>query len=290
MRLKKKSLKKTKETKKNGNSGQRKKNPRTFRVYFENFKLIGSLVLTITLLGVGTFSDYPSQIYHALLQGIYNKSAKIGFKLEEIVVQGRSKTEQEALLKALNIKRGDAILAIDLETLRFEIEKLEWVRSATVIRQLPNILYIKITERNPIAIWQNNQKLYLVDEDSTPIYTDSNIQNYGKLPIVVGEGAPAKTPEIVKTVKEYPKIFENLQALCRIRERRWNIFLTSGMVVKLSDENLKEGLNNLEKLLNENRITDSVKEIDLRPKDRFFVKVTPEVVTNIKNSRKGKKT
>lgn len=288
MRLKKNSSKKSKNTQQTTSRNQRKKNSRTLRVYLAYFKAIGLALCLLIITSICIFSDYPTKFFEAVLQGIYTKSARIGFKLEEVIVQGRNKTDQETLLKALNIKRGDAILAINLEALRFKIEKLEWVRSATIIRQLPNILYIKIIERNPIAIWQNNQKIYLVDEDGTPIYTN-NQQNY-KLPIVVGEGAPAKTPEILEIIKNYPKVFENLQAICRIRERRWNLFLTGNMAVKLSDNSLKDSLANLEQLLNDNRICNDVKEIDLRPNERFFIKVTPEVVEKIKNNRKGKKT
>lgn len=288
MRLKKNSQKKNKSVRKTSDTNQRKKNSRTLRVYFAYFKAIGFTVLALTIASICMFSNYPDKFYNALLQGVYAKSAKIGFKVEEVVVQGRSKTDQDTLLKSINVKRGDAILAIHLEELRFQIEKLEWVRSATVIRQLPNILYVKIIERSPIAIWQNNQKIYLIDEDGTPIYTKN--QPNDKLPVIVGEGAPAKTPEILERIKSYPKISENMQALCRIRERRWNLFLTGHIVVKLSDATLKESLETLEQLLNENRISADVKEIDLRPNERFFVKVTPAIVEQIKNSRKGKKT
>lgn len=289
MRLKKNSSKKTKNTKQTAITSQRKKNYRTLRVYLAYFKAISLSLFLIIITSVFAFSDYPTKFFEAVLQGIYAKSTNIGFKIEEVVVQGRNKTDQDILLKAIDIKRGDPILAINLEALRLKIERLEWVREATVIRQLPNILYIKITERNPIAIWQNNQKIYLVDEDGTPIYINQNQQNY-KLPVVVGEGAPPKTPGILEIIKTYPNIFEKLHALCRIRERRWNLFLNNNIVVKLSDTNLKESLSILEQLLNENRIAEDVKEIDFRPSERFFVKVNPEVVEKIKNSRKGKKT
>lgn len=289
MRLKKSTSKNNQAKKQTNNSRQRKKNPRTIRVYFAYIKVAAFLVLSIAIFIVSFFSNYPSKFYESLLQGVYAKSSRIGFQLKEIVVQGRSKTEQDSLLKAINIKRGDPILAINLEELRLKIEKLEWIRSATVIRQLPDILYIKIIERSPIAIWQNNQKKYLIDSDGTPIHIH-NQQNDGKLPLVVGEGAPLKTPEILEIIKKYPKISENLTALCRIRERRWNLFLTGNVIVKLSDDHLKDGLITLEKLIDENRITNDVKEIDLRTNDRFFVKVTPDVIEKIKNSRKGKKT
>ena len=265
----------------------RKKNARSMRVYANHIRffvgfLIVSAITTIWFLG------YPQHLYSSSLKGLQQFSTSLGFRVQEIVVQGRVNTQQQDLMKALQIDRGDPIFSIDLQQTRFRLEKLEWVRRATVVRRLPELIHIKIQERHPIAIWQHHNQFHLVDEDGTAILT-KNHRHYGVLPLVVGEGAPQKSPDILKVLNDFPNIQKNLQALSRVRDRRWNIYLVGGVLVKLSDRSLKQGLAVLEKLLSEQRLSvNNVNEIDLRTPERYFLRVTSETIQRIKAGRKGR--
>ena len=109
------------------------------------------------------------------------------------------------------------------------------------------------------------------------------------MPLVVGEGAPQKSPDILKILMKFPNIQKNLQALSRVHERRWNIYLVGGVLVKLSDHSLNQGLALLELLLTEQRLSvKNVQEVDLRSPERYFLRVTPETIQKIKSNRKGK--
>jgi hypothetical protein len=62
-----------------------------------------------------------------------------------------------------------------------------------------------------------------------------------------------------------------------------------GVLVKLSDQSLKQRLAVLEKLLSEQRLSvNNVHEIDLRAPERYFLRVTSETIQRIKASRKGR--
>src|SRR3546814_18364686 len=83
------------------------------------------------------------------------------------------------------------ILAIDLEALQERVIALPWVRTARVERHLPDTLFIAITERRPLALWQRHRTLALVDEDGVVI-TDRRLGRFATLPIVIGDGAPER--------------------------------------------------------------------------------------------------
>lgn len=267
----------------------KKKNARTIRVYADYGRVfIGGLAIVIA--AILWILGYPQQLYVETLHKFDKFTTSLGFKVQEIIVQGRSNTHQQELIKVLHIKRGDPIFSIDLQQTRFRLEKLEWIRHATVIRRLPDIIHIKIEERHPIAIWQHRGQFNLVDTDGTAILT-KNHRHYGVLPLVVGEGAPQKSPEILKILTNYPNVQKNLQALSRVRERRWNIYLVGGILVKLSDYSLNQGLNTLENLLSEQRLSvNNIQEVDLRTPEQYFLKVTPETIKRINANRKGKAT
>lgn len=282
-RLKEESLPKGATTRK----VNKKKNARSMRVYASHIRFfVGFLVVSI--LGILWFLGYPQHLYDSSLKGVQQFGISLGFRVQEIIVQGRVNTQQQDLMKVLQIDRGDPIFSIDLQQTRFRLEKLEWVRRATVVRRLPDLIHIKIEERHPIAIWQHHNQFHLVDEDGTAILT-KNHRHYGVLPLVVGEGAPQKSPDILKILNDFPNIGKNLQALSRVRERRWNIYLVGGVLVKLSDYSLKKGLTILENLLSEQRLSvNNVNEIDLRTPERYFLRVTPETIQRIKAGRKGR--
>lgn len=265
----------------------KKKNARTIKIYAGYIRIAAMTLIMITLTIIWLLG-YPQQLYENAIQKTHDILTTVGFKVEEVKVLGRVNTQQQDLLKSLGVNLNESILAIDLQQARFRLEKLEWVRKATVIRRLPNRILIKIEERSPIAIWQRNNQFYLVDADGTAILTKDH-RHYGVLPLIVGEGAPQKSPELLESLKSYPNIQKNLQAISRVRARRWNLYLVGGILVKLSDASLNAGLETLENLLNEQRLSVSnVKEVDLRTPDRYFIKVTPETIKNIKSSRKGK--
>lgn len=274
-------------TPKKGNARNKKKNARTMRIYAKHIRLLATF-LGLVFFGLLWFLGYPQNLYNSFLQNLNSWASSIGFRVQEVVVQGRVNTQQQDLIKSIQIDRGDPILNIDLQKARFRIEKLEWVRHATVISRLPDLIHIKIEERHPIAIWQHHNQFYLVDEDGTAILTRDH-RHYGVLPLLVGEGAPLRSPELLALLNEFPNIKKNIQALSRVRERRWNIYLIGNILVKLSDSSLKKGLEILEKLLKEQRLSvNNVNEIDLRTPERYFLKVTPETIQRIKNGRKGK--
>ena len=265
----------------------KKKNARTMRVYADYFKYFLGFIIIATVCG-SWFQGYPQKVYSNTVDGIHRFTASLGFKVQEIVVQGRIHTQQQDLMKALKINRGDSIFSIDLQQTRFRLEKLEWIRRATVVRSLPDIVHIKIEERHPIAIWQHHNQFNLVDEYGSAILTKDH-RHYGVLPLVVGEGAPQKSPDILKILMKFPNIQKNLQALSRVHERRWNIYLVGGVLVKLSDHSLNQGLALLELLLTEQRLSvQNVQEVDLRSPERYFLRVTPETIQKIKSNRKGK--
>lgn len=265
----------------------KKKNARSIRVYASYIRFFIGVVI-VSVVTVLWLQGYPQQLYENFLEKFHQLSTSLGFRVQEIVVQGRVNTQQQDLMRALKIDRGDPIFTVDLQQTRFRLEKLEWVRHATVVRHLPDLIHIKIEERRPIAIWQHHNQFHLVDEDGTAILT-KDYRHYGVLPLLVGDGAPQKSPEILKILIDFPSVQKNLQALSRVRERRWNLYLVGGILVKLSDRSLKQGLIILDKLLSEQRLSvNNVHEIDLRTPERYFLRVTPETIQRIKTSRKGR--
>src|SRR3546814_9628127 len=63
------------------------------------------------------------------------------------------------LLAALGIGRGEPILRFDPDAAHEAILALPWVKTASVERRLPDTIFVRIEERRPMALWQNERQL-----------------------------------------------------------------------------------------------------------------------------------
>src|SRR3546814_13287745 len=112
-------------------------------------------------------SDWSSDVCSSDLRqagvGVYALTADAGLAVGDVLVTGRNETDAADLLDVLGVERGMPILAIDLEALQERVIALPWVRTARVERHLPDTLFIAITERRPLALWQRHRTLALVE-------------------------------------------------------------------------------------------------------------------------------
>jgi len=201
-------------------------------------------------------------------------SGQAGYRVDDIFVEGRARTPRDQLLTALGVKRGDAILSVDLAAAQKRIEEIPWVRTATVERRLPNQIHILITERSPIALWQNKGRYFLVDHDGQIV--GDQIDDYAGLPLTVGEGAPDHAAELLALLESEPALKDRVKAATWVGERRWNIMLDrtpDGIEVRLPEEDAESAWHDLAKLDQEKSLLErQVGVIDMRLPDRLVLR------------------
>jgi cell division protein FtsQ len=249
---------------------------------------VGSCVVFLCFAWLAFFLDYPQKTLTWGQNKLIIFTSHLGFRLDEVLLEGRHNSPQDAVLKAIQAQRGDPILAYSLETIRENLEKLDWIKSAVVQRRLPNVLYIRITERQPIALWQHQKQLFFVDTEGVVINSPI-LSHFQKLPVVVGSDAPAHTPKILSILEKFPEISKKITALNRIRQRRWDITLEESVQVKLPEDHLEEALTRLTLLIQQQKISPSeTLVVDLRLPKQVIMRLTP--TANVRLKVKGKET
>src|ERR1700722_12324319 len=98
---------------------------------------------------------HASTLVLKVYQNFEVATAQVGFRLEDVVVEGRIRTDRTQILKELGLERGKALLSINLSEAKAKLEKLSWVKVARVERRFPHALFIHILEKRPVALWQN---------------------------------------------------------------------------------------------------------------------------------------
>jgi cell division protein FtsQ len=199
-----------------------------------------------------------------------------GLTVQKVTVVGRRDTPSDEVLAALGVRRGAPILDIDTEGARARLEQLGWVRTATVTRLLPDTLHVELVERSPLAVWQSGGKRMLVDRDGHVI-EDRGVAEIAKLPLVVGEGAPAHAAEILATIALEPKLAERVVASVRVADRRWDVKLDNGVTVQLPETDYEAAWRRLAALDRAHGLIGrAIEAVDMRLADRLVVRMTDE--------------
>jgi cell division protein FtsQ len=214
-------------------------------------------------------------------------SADLGMTIKNIEVSGREKTDTNALLAAIGQKPGTPIITFDVDAARERIEELSWVRSATVERQLPDTLIVSVIERQPLALWQTEDRGHvLIDGDGEQLQ-NYELGDYLNLPVLVGDDAPENAAEMLRTIQTIPHLYNQVTGAQRIGHRRWNIQLSNGMFVRLPEQNMDKAWQRLELLDQAHGLLDrDVLIVDLRLPDRTFVRLTPGAAEQRRNPPK----
>lgn len=199
-------------------------------------------------------------------------SGKAGLRVENILISGRARASRRQIENAADVERGMPILAFDPHQAKERLEMLAWVRAATVERRLPDTVMIRVTEREPMALWQYNGRLAAIDAEGVVI-TRWKLERFWKLPLVVGQGAPKEAAKMLRQLKGHPRINRRLKALVRVSDRRWDLRFKNGIVARLPEKGAGRALATLNRLDARQRLLDrDVVAIDLRYADRLVVR------------------
>lgn len=243
--------------------------------------IFGSVLAVAGIGGTGWWwvhSGKLAQVWEDTRQAALLKTADAGFALEYIYLEGRQHANKDQLTAALGLQAGDPILGVSVEDIQTRIRKLPWVRNAVVERQLPDTLHVHVEERQPVAVWQHDNALYLVDETGFVIdKTDPGELEYRHLLLVVGEDAPQYVNALMAMLGKEEDLFRRVSAAIRVGKRRWNILFHNKIEVKLPANNPERAWAMLAEMERQQQLlARNIHSVDLRLEDRIFIDLPPD--------------
>jgi len=206
----------------------------------------------------------------------------IGFSVGNIMVEGRVNTNPDVLLALINTTEGDPLFAFDPASAREQIERISWIKSTRVERRFPDTIYISLSEREPLALYHNGEKLVLLDQEGEAI-TDNDLDRFKDLILLSGKGADDKAPALMTNLRAEPALLPLVESASYISERRWDLKLHNGIRVELPEEDMPFALRRLSRAHEEDALLDKkVKAIDMRLTDRIIIRTYPGEVQDYK--------
>ena len=244
---------------------------RRVRAWFSRPMLIlaGSL-LAFAVVSALLVGGYVGRTIRAIDNTTDALIADAGFGISEVHIAGNGRTAPETILAALGFQPGESIFGADLQSARRRLMALDWVADAQVKRRYPDAIAVRIVEKSPFALWQSPDGTIYVVERSGGLITSKNLDSFSHLPVLIGAGANGGA-DIVDAVALHRATAARVRAIERISDRRWNLRLDDGVIVKLPEVGWDKELDTLEHLIIDKGILErDVIEIDLRAKSNYF--------------------
>lgn len=256
-----------------------RKRPRTA---LERYALLGGVIGggLVVVIGLGYWiatSGWGSYVIASTERALINASAEAGYRVESLEVEGRGETDKQAIMLALGALKGDPIFALDLESARQRLLDLPWVTHAVVERRLPDSLRVILTEAEPLALWQRQGVFHLVSRNGE-ILAIEDVARFGKLPVIVGDGAPQAAAGLFALLATEPDLRGRVTAAVLVGQRRWNLRMDNGVDIKLPETDAVAAWARFAALERQHQLlAKDVTVIDLRQPDKLIVRQVPVV-------------
>lgn len=230
----------------------------------------------VALLIGGPVWMWRSGVAGAIHDGVHRSAvavtADMGLTVRAVLLEGRRNTPRADVLRAVSLKRGDAMFGFDPAGMRARLVALPWVRDATVERRLPGTVNIRILEHRPLALWQRDRQLALID-DRGEVIEGADLGKFRDLPIVVGPDAARHAATLIALLGTEPALASKVSAAVRVGKRRWNIRLAGGIQVQLPETGAHAAWRRLARLEARHRLlARDIRNIDMRLPDRLIVR------------------
>jgi len=231
--------------------------------------IVAGVAVLAAVLATGARAD---RIGASISEGVDGLAIGMGLKLERVFIEGESAEATAAIQRAAQLQPGQAMTSIDLDAVRERVEGVGWVKSAKVVRLLPNTLVVHVVEHDRLAVWQAGGRNMVIDSHGQVI-RGADAGRYPELPLVVGKGAEQAAAEVLPLIAQRPRLMRRLEALVRVDERRWDLRLKDGSLIQLPATNQDAALIQLDALDQRERLLElGFARIDLRTPEEVAVR------------------
>jgi len=203
----------------------------------------------------------------------------VGLSVDSVSVVGVEGELADTVRLAAMVEPGENMFRADPHLIKRRVEATKRVVNVSVYRLWPDQIQIYAYPAEPVALWSNGEKWAVVDSLGREM-TGLPAERYASLPKFNGVGGAEAAPVLARALQLAPALSSRLQLATRVNERRWNLVLENGAVIRLpADSKIDYAVQRLAGLHAQERLLDrSVISIDVRVADRVFIKPVLQTV------------
>ena len=201
-----------------------------------------------------------------------------GFTLKRVEITGAHRVSRLAIYNVAFDQDSMAMPLVDLSETRARLMRFGWIREARVSRRLPDTLVVDIVERQPVAIWQNNRQLSLIDSDGV-VLEPVRVDRMPNLPLVIGPEANRHIAGLGLLMQAAPRLRPQIAGASWVGARRWDIRFQSGELLTLpeGDEAARRAITRFAMMDQQDPLLGrGFARIDMRDPRRTYVRISRE--------------
>jgi cell division protein FtsQ len=131
---------------------------------------------------------------------------------DNISISGTNNVSRSQVLDVMASDIERNVFFVPLEQRKQQMEQIPWVKSASVMRLLPNRLKIVITERTPIAFVESNSRIQLVDADGVIMDLPKGQSAKYSFPVILGMSESEPVSVRAARMKLYTQFIKDLDS------------------------------------------------------------------------------
>jgi cell division protein FtsQ len=226
--------------------------PKAKRFAFSKLKEIGKKLIALSMLGAVGAIVYPWELHYEIINAYHEIPKKMAFTVSEINVEGLERLSYEEIAHLIDFNVGDNLFAIDLNEVKNKLETYPWVANAVVERELPASIRIIIEEERPKAVFIENNQRFFVNDSGKIIEKITDVPTGESYIYLMGEEANLTYSEILDQVYESEAIYQRIEGLVKVGQRRWDLKLKNNITLKLPQNNIIQCLSKFSKVIDDN--------------------------------------
>lgn len=203
---------------------------------------------------------------------------KLGFTLKHVETRGNHRVSTQAIYDIAFSQQSAAMPLVDLDDTRARLLQLPWIRDARVSRRLPDTIVVEVTERVPVAIWQNDGRFVLIDAEGVPL-EPVRLEAMPDLPRLIGPDANRRYAALSTLLEAAPRLRPMITDATWIGQRRWDLHFQGGETLSLP-EGEAEARRALERFAQldqrDSLLGRGFARIDMRDPRRAYVRISRE--------------
>jgi cell division protein FtsQ len=174
--------------------------------------------------------DVPAKLGQAAGEAV----GDAGFRVRSVDVQGLKKMDPKPIYAIALDQKSTAMPLVDVSGIRQRLLEYGWVKDARVSRRFPDTLVIDIVERRPSALWQDEDRLSLIDNEGN-VLDRVPVSQMPDLPLLVGKGANSQAVPLDRLLSQAPALKAQLVSATWVGQRRWDLSFQSGETILLPE-------------------------------------------------------
>jgi len=162
--------------------------------------------------------------------------------IKRIEIRGNKRISSEQIKMWTGIKEGLNMLNFDLGGVTGIAEAQPWIRSLFIERKFPYTVSIEVEEKLPVAIWEDRDNRFLMDEFGCLLEPVRDNESFSSLPVLTclehcGSRAGRRCPfpywsnglSMVEIMNDCaPELRNEVVKICTVSENHVIVFLTQG--------------------------------------------------------------